>query len=89
MAQEKAATLDLRTYLAKARGGTSREYQKNRTVFSQGNRFQSLFTDVATKHFGSGWVFLVGNRSTGWNVVAWDVVDERLRTFMLETSQRQ
>jgi superoxide dismutase, Fe-Mn family len=89
---------------------------------------------VATKHFGSGWVFLVGNRSTGrleimslpdqdsvllhgkagllccdvwehayylkyrnrrpnylltwWNVVAWDVVDERLHTFMLETSQR-
>jgi superoxide dismutase len=24
-----------------------------------------------------------------WNVVAWDVVDERLHTFMLETSQRQ
>jgi superoxide dismutase, Fe-Mn family len=103
--------------------------------FGSFERFQSLFTDVATKHFGSGWVFLVGNRSTGrleimplpdqdsvllhgtagllccdvwehayylkyrnrrpdyllawWNVVAWDVVDERLHTFMLETSQRQ
>jgi superoxide dismutase, Fe-Mn family len=103
--------------------------------FGSFERFQSLFTDVATKHFGSGWVFLVGNRSTGrleimslpdqdsvllhgkagllccdvwehayylkyrnrrpdylrawWNVVAWDVVDERLHTFMLETSERQ
>jgi Fe-Mn family superoxide dismutase len=87
-------------------------------------RFQSLFTDAATKHFGSGWAFLVVNPSTAgleimslpnqdsvllhgkpallccdvwehayylkyrnrradylvawWNVVAWDVVDERL-----------
>jgi Fe-Mn family superoxide dismutase len=95
--------------------------------FGSFERFQSLFTDVATKHFGSGWVFLVGNRSTGrleimslpdqdsvllhgkagllccdvwehayylkyrnrrpdyllawWNVVAWDVVDERLHNF--------
>jgi Fe-Mn family superoxide dismutase len=98
-------------------------------------RFQSLFPDVAAKHFGSGWVFLVGNPSTGrleimslpdqdsvllhgkpgllccdvwehayylkyrnrrpdyllawWNVVAWDMVDERLRTFTRETSQQQ
>jgi Fe-Mn family superoxide dismutase len=96
--------------------------------FGSFERFQSLFTDVAAKHFGSGWVFLVGNPSTRrleimslpnqdsallrgkpgllccdvwehayylkyrnrrqdyllawWNVVAWDVVDERLHTFM-------
>ena len=43
MAQKKAATLDLRTYLAKARGGTSKEYQKNRTVFSQGNPADAVF----------------------------------------------
>jgi Fe-Mn family superoxide dismutase len=103
--------------------------------FGSFERFQSLFTDVAAKHFGSGWVFLVGNPSTGrleimslpdqdsvllhgkpgllccdvwehayylkyrnrrpdyllawWNVVAWDMVDERLRTFTRETSQQQ
>jgi len=91
-------------------------------------RFQSLFTDVAAKHFGSGWVFLAGNPATGgleiialpdqdsvlahgksgllacdvwehayyvkyrnrradylwawWNVVAWDVVDQRLHDFV-------
>ena len=43
MAQKKAATLDLRTYLAKARGGTSKEYLKNRTVFSQGNPADAVF----------------------------------------------
>jgi Fe-Mn family superoxide dismutase len=88
-------------------------------------QFQSLFTDAATKHFGSGWAFLVVNPATEgleimslpnqdsvlshgkpallccdvwehayylkyrnrrsdylrawWNVVAWDVVDERLK----------
>jgi superoxide dismutase, Fe-Mn family len=93
--------------------------------FGSFERFQSLFTDAATKHFGSGWAFLVvgasGERleivslpnqdsvlSQGtpallccdvwehayylkyrnrrpeylgawWNVVAWDVVDQRLR----------
>jgi Fe-Mn family superoxide dismutase len=87
-------------------------------------RFQSLFTDAATTHFGSGWAFLVVNPGTQaleilslpnqdsvllhgkpallccdvwehayylkyrnrradylvawWNVVAWDVVDQRL-----------
>jgi Fe-Mn family superoxide dismutase len=87
-------------------------------------RFQSLFTDAATKHFGSGWAFLVVNPETQaleimslpnqdsvllhgkaallccdmwehayylkyrnrradylvawWNVVAWNVVDQRL-----------
>ena len=43
MAQKKAATLDLRTYLAKARGGISKEYQKNRTVFSQGSPADAVF----------------------------------------------
>ena len=33
--------------------------------FGSFERFQSLFTDAATKHFGSGWAFLVGNPSTG------------------------
>jgi superoxide dismutase, Fe-Mn family len=103
--------------------------------FGSFERFQSLFTDMAAKHFGSGWVFLVGNPSTGrleimslpnqdsvllhgksgllccdvwehayylkyrnrrpdylaawWNVVAWDVVDERFHNFRRETSQLQ
>jgi CRP/FNR family transcriptional regulator, cyclic AMP receptor protein len=43
MAQKKAATLDLRTYLAKARGGTSKGYQKNQTVFSQGSPADAVF----------------------------------------------
>ena len=93
--------------------------------FGTFERFQSLFTDAATRHFGSGWAFLVVNPSTEgleimslpdqdsvllhgktallcsdvwehayylkyrnrradylaawWNVVAWDVVDQRLK----------
>ena len=93
--------------------------------FGSFERFQSLFTDAATKHFGSGWAFLVMRASAArleivslpnqdsvlsqdtpallccdvwehayylkyrnrrpeylgawWNVVAWDVVDQRLR----------
>jgi CRP/FNR family transcriptional regulator, cyclic AMP receptor protein len=43
MAQKKPATLDPRTYLAKARGGISREYQRNRTVFSQGSPADAVF----------------------------------------------
>jgi len=44
MAQGKdAPPLDLRTYLAKARGGTSKEYRKKSTVFSQGSRADSVF----------------------------------------------
>jgi CRP/FNR family transcriptional regulator, cyclic AMP receptor protein len=43
MAQKKAATLDLKTYLAKARGGISKEYQKHRTVFSQGSPADAVF----------------------------------------------
>ena len=92
--------------------------------FGSFERFQSLFTDAATTHFGSGWAFLVVNPSTEaleivalpnqdsplvqgmpallccdvwehayylkyrnrrpdylaawWNVIAWDVVDQRL-----------
>jgi Fe-Mn family superoxide dismutase len=93
--------------------------------FGSFERFQSLFTDAAVKHFGSGWAFLVVNPATDrleimslpnqdsvlspglpgllccdvwehayylkyrnrrpdylaawWHVVAWDVVNERLR----------
>ena len=93
--------------------------------FGSFERFQALFADAAAKHFGSGWAFLVANRSTKrleimslpnqdsvllhgtpgllccdvwehayylkyrnrrpdylgawWKVVAWDVVDRRLR----------
>jgi superoxide dismutase len=100
--------------------------------FGSFEQFQSLFTDAATKHFGSGWAFLVVNPSrhrleivslpnqdsvlvhgtpgssaamswehayylkyrnrrpdylsTWWKVIAWDVVDERLRDVMAETS---
>jgi len=92
--------------------------------FGSFERFQTLFADAAAKHFGSGWAFLVVDRSAErlhivslpnqdsvlghgtppilccdvwehayylkynnrrpdylaawWNVVAWDVVDERL-----------
>ena len=99
--------------------------------FGSFEKFQSLFTDAATKHFGSGWAFLVVDRSAArlqivslpnqdsvvahgtpgllccdvwehayylkyrnrrpdylaawWKVVAWDVVDERLRDAMAGT----
>jgi CRP/FNR family transcriptional regulator, cyclic AMP receptor protein len=43
MAQRKDAPLDLRTYLAKARGGTSKDYRKKSTVFSQGGPADSVF----------------------------------------------
>ena len=33
--------------------------------FGSFERFQSLFTDAATTHFGAGWAFLVGNPATG------------------------
>lgn len=101
--------------------------------FGSFERFQSLFTDAAAKHFGSGWAFLVVNPSTErleimslpnqdsvllhgkpgllccdvwehayylkyrnrrpdylhawWNVVAWDIVDQRLEDIRAGKSQ--
>ena len=43
MAQKKDAPPDLRTYLAKARGGTTKDYPKKTTVFSQGSRADAVF----------------------------------------------
>src|SRR5580765_5576054 len=43
MAQKKDAPLDLKTYLAKARGGTTKDYRKKSTVFSQGNPADAVF----------------------------------------------
>jgi len=43
MAQKKDAPLDLRMYLAKARGGTTKDYRKKSTVFSQGSSADSVF----------------------------------------------
>ena len=43
MAQKTGAPLDLRTYLAKARGGTSKEYRKKSHIFSQGSHADAVF----------------------------------------------
>ncbi len=43
MAKKNAPPLDLRVYLAKARGGTSKDYRKGNSVFSQGDRADSVF----------------------------------------------
>jgi len=43
MAQKKDAPLDLRTYLAKARGGTTKGYRKKAIVFSQGSPADAVF----------------------------------------------
>src|SRR4029077_1356155 len=43
MAQKKDAPLDLRTYLAKARGGITKDYQKKTAVFSQGSPADAVF----------------------------------------------
>src|SRR5438445_3136091 len=43
MARKKDAPPDLRTYLAKARGGTTKEYRKKTTVFSQGGPADAVF----------------------------------------------
>jgi len=43
MAKKNAPPLDLRAYLAKARGGTSKDYRKGNSVFSQGDRADSVF----------------------------------------------
>ena len=43
MAQKKDAPLDLRMYLAKARGGTTQDYRKKTPVFSQGSPADAVF----------------------------------------------
>jgi CRP/FNR family transcriptional regulator, cyclic AMP receptor protein len=43
MAQKKYTPLDLRTYLAKARGGTTKDYPKKATIFSQGSPADAVF----------------------------------------------
>jgi CRP-like cAMP-binding protein len=43
MAQRNDAPLDLRMYLAKARGGTTKAYRKKTAVFSQGSPADAVF----------------------------------------------
>ena len=44
MAQKKKAVpLDLKTYLAKARGGTTKEHRKKQVIFAQGSRADAVF----------------------------------------------
>ena len=43
MAQKNDVPLDLRTYLAKARGGTTKDFRKKTTVFSQGSPADAVF----------------------------------------------
>jgi len=43
MAKQKDAPLNLRTYLAKARGGTTKDYRKKATVFTQGSPADAVF----------------------------------------------
>jgi hypothetical protein len=43
MARRKDAPVDLRTYLAKARGGITTEHRKKQVIFSQGRRADSVF----------------------------------------------
>ena len=43
MAQKKDVQLDLKTYLAKARGGTTKNYRNKTTVFSQGSPADAVF----------------------------------------------
>jgi CRP-like cAMP-binding protein len=43
MAQKKDVPLDLRTYLAKARGGTTKAYRKGAAVFAQGSNADAVF----------------------------------------------
>lgn len=43
MAQKKDTPLDLRMYLAKARGGITKEYRKKQVIFSQGSLADAVF----------------------------------------------
>jgi CRP/FNR family transcriptional regulator, cyclic AMP receptor protein len=43
MARKKDAPHDLKTYLAKARGGTTKEYRKKQVIFSQGSPADAVF----------------------------------------------
>src|SRR2546426_624780 len=43
MARKKDAPLDLRTSLAKARGGTTKEYRKKQIIFPQGSPADAVF----------------------------------------------
>jgi len=43
MAKKKDAPLDLPAYLAKARGGTTKEYRKKQVIFSQGSPADAVF----------------------------------------------
>ena len=43
VAEKNDAPLDLKTYLAKARGGTTKDYRKKTTIFSQGSPADSVF----------------------------------------------
>ena len=43
MARRKDSPLDLRTYLAKVRGGTTKEHRKNQIIFAQGSAANAVF----------------------------------------------
>jgi hypothetical protein len=43
MARKKDRPLDLRAYLAKARGGTTKDYRKKATILSQGSPADAVF----------------------------------------------
>jgi CRP-like cAMP-binding protein len=43
MAQTNDRPLDLRAYLAKARGGTAKEYRKKQNIFAQGSPADAVF----------------------------------------------
>ena len=43
MAQKKGVPLDLKTYLAKARGGATKEHRKKQVIFSQGSPADAVF----------------------------------------------
>jgi CRP/FNR family transcriptional regulator, cyclic AMP receptor protein len=43
MARRKDSPLDLRTYLARVRGGTTKEHRKNQIIFAQGSPANAVF----------------------------------------------